>query len=276
MAADLPRHGNKLVHVPAKIFWQHHTSTSVMYGNMQNNLCLFRRCSTRKRLVRFQIISSLFVLPFSARHLVEGRAIRRRLGASAKFRHALEAQIGAHGLSDKVPVKGKGLDLLAAQTLRGSGAQDLGHFETQRAAEQTDLADLLVVPVRHETDTQWRGVHGKAGLVHEAQTLVVALATDDNVVQIHGLIAADASGEHAMVRHGTGGVDTFFFNNRKMKLCGTPLSRIQTKSVYGTMLCTRPVSRRLVVMSPKRTRACFHRKILVYNVYVGAMVVRKE
>jgi hypothetical protein len=150
--------------------------------------------------------------------LVQGRRGRPRLGAS-HLGHALQTAVGTHRFGDIVLVKGERLHVDQAETLTGTRAQDFGHLEAAGAAEQTNFADFLLAFVGDHADSVRVDVGGATVLVDKAQTFLLALATQHNVVKVAAGVATYEAGKHELlVRHG-GLESVFLFKDKVGRGC---------------------------------------------------------
>ena len=71
------------------------------------------------------------------------------------------------------------------------------------ATEQSYLADFLVVFVGDHADSVGVDVGGATVLVDEAQTFLLSLAAQHNVIKVAAIVTTDKSGEHELLfRHG--------------------------------------------------------------------------
>ena len=134
--------------------------------------------------------------------LVQGRAGWRSDAASA-FRSALKAQVRADALVDVLIAAGEGADLVEAAKDGSSAAQSAGLNETNIAAEESELANLIgIVLVGGQQESFVLGGHGEAGGVANAEAVFFGAATHFNVVAINGFVGTAHSTGHAVARAG--------------------------------------------------------------------------
>jgi hypothetical protein len=134
-------------------------------------------------------------------NLFKRRTVGRR-GAAAALGSALDATKATNRFAHILLVERNRASLVNAKASRRLGAELGGLDQAEIAADESNLADLVLLFVCRHSAPAMLGVDGEAASVANANAIARTIDATNDISAVPRIVAEDTTGGHTLSRHG--------------------------------------------------------------------------